>query len=135
MSALLVMVAGIVFEAAADGVRALHGGQLQKGGKHYYEMTLREADPVLHSQEVTLYVYDAQGRPLMTHNSTVRAVVVSGREKVSLDLPPVGDNRLAGSALFTPQSGTQMLVTASWSDDQFPEQVKFSLTPAKTTGR
>ncbi|MBF0158881.1 MAG: hypothetical protein HQL58_05105 [Magnetococcales bacterium] len=127
-----IMVAG---EAVADGARALHGGQLQKGGKHYYEMVVHEVDPALRTQEVVLYVYDLQGKPKRTQQVTARAVAVSGREKVSIDLPSIGDNRLAGSAMFKPQPDTRLLVTTSWSDDQFPEQVKFTMGTGKATGK
>ncbi|MBF0160612.1 MAG: hypothetical protein HQL58_13950 [Magnetococcales bacterium] len=123
---LLLLAMSSINSAVAAGVKAVHGGQLQKGSSnHYYEMTLREVDPALHTQEMVLYVYDMQGRPQVVRQVTARAVIIIGREKVNMDLPSVGGNRLVGSALFMPQAGMRVLVTVSWSDDQFPEQVKF----------
>ena len=110
-----------------------HGGQVQKGEKHYYEVILHEIDPATHTHEVRLYVMNAAGVPLPSKEVFAKAELFSGG-RTRIDLPANGENSFLGSGMFELFSGARMVVMVNWPGEGFPEKVNFAsirTTPAK----
>ena len=95
--------------AQAHSHAAPNGGQIQKIGAYETELVVR-------GPEVTLYIVDEKEQKVdATKLSATAVVLAKGNEQKTVELKPVGDNKLAGKADFAVEGKFRATVTLKTS--------------------
>lgn len=76
------------------------------GGKQHWEL-------VANGGELTLYVNDADEKPVNTEGGTGSAMVLLAGKTTEIALKPAGDNKLTGSGDFAAAKGMKVIVKTS----------------------
>jgi hypothetical protein len=97
--------------AVAHEATGPNGGQLRDAGVYHVELVLRAKDRGVQDATVLAYVFDSADRALPSAGLKGKLVLLMGKDKVSAELVPDGDNRLRGSARFDPSQAAKAVVT------------------------
>ncbi len=75
-------------------------------GKQHWEL-------VANGSELTLYVLDAEEKPVKTDGGSATAQVLLGGKTSEIQLKPDGENKLKGTGAFTAAKGMKVIVKTS----------------------
>jgi hypothetical protein len=76
------------------------------GGKQHWELVAK-------GNELTLYVSDADEKPVNVDNGSAKAQVLIGGKTHNIELKPSGSNTLKASGDFTAKKGMKVIVTTN----------------------
>jgi hypothetical protein len=111
-------------DAYLDSVKAPHGGQLRMAGPLHLELVLTGEQGSVQARPVVVYVTDHAGKALSTQGAGGQVTLLVGQRKVEATLQPDGENRLKGSAQYTPQEDIKAIVRVQLAG-QSPQQARF----------
>ena len=81
-----------------------NGGVVENAGKYHIELVMR-------ADELRAFVTGDGGAKVDTKGTEASAVVLAGREKLTLKLIPAGGNALAAGGKFEPRAGAKVVLT------------------------
>lgn len=96
--------AGAHTDEHLDQVKTPHQGQLRMAGAYHLEL-------VVNDNALLVYVTDHGDQPLESKGLTATAVVLSGKDRVTVKLQPAGDNLLKGRGGFILDPKMKVTVT------------------------
>ena len=96
-----------------------HGGHEVEVGKYHIELVVKDRD-------LSLYVRDRGDKAIDPKSIKATANVMSGKEKISVELKPAGADTLTAQAPFSIQKDAKVVVTFSVAGAK-SEQARFSL--------
>jgi hypothetical protein len=76
------------------------------GGKQHWELVAK-------GNEITLYVLDANEKPVNVESGTAKAQVVIGKKTHNVEFKPAGNNMLKATGDFTAAKGMKVIVTTN----------------------
>ena len=76
------------------------------GGKQHWELVAK-------GNELTLYVLDADEKPVAVGSGSAKAQVLIGGKTHNVDLKPAGNNTLKAAGTFTATKGMKVIVTTN----------------------
>lgn len=108
-----------------DGQPAPHGGQLRMAGVYHFELVVARDSLEAKSNPVTVFVTDHAGTKVPTAGAKGTAILLAGKNRVTVTLQPDGDNRLKGVGTYasTPDMKAVVSVTLAGSP---AEQARFT---------
>ena len=114
-------------DATLYKMRAPHSGQLRMVGIHHFELVITKDNKEAKSSPVDVYITDHAGTKVPTVGATGIATILTGKNKSTVKLAAVGDNKLAGTGNYAYNSETKVVVVITFAD-KTTGQAKF--TPA-----
>ncbi|MBK8637020.1 MAG: hypothetical protein IPN92_01630 [Chromatiaceae bacterium] len=112
-------------DATLDTLAAPNGGQLRMAGPYHYELVLAKEGGEAKERPVLVYVTDHAGQAVSTAGASGSAILLSSQGKVTASLAPDGDNRMKGTAAYTPAPGMKAVVSIALAG-KGPEQARFT---------
>lgn len=119
-------------DATLDAMATPNGGQLRMAGAWHLELVLARTATATQEQPVRLFLTDHAGQAQNAQGARASVTLLSGKDKVTVDLRPDGGNRLQGSARYTARPDLKAIVTLT-VPGQEPVQARF--TPLAATAK
>lgn len=100
-------------DATLDKTKAPNGGQLRMAGAYHYELVVAAPGKEAAMAPVKVYVTDHAGAKIATAGATGTSTLLSGANKTTIALQPMGDNVMGGSGsyLSTPEMKVIVSIT------------------------
>lgn len=120
--AILAVLAGLSFsagigsahdDATLDKQPAPHGGQMRMAGPYHLELTLVPGARAAQENPVVVYVTDHAGKEISTAGAKGTATLLTGKQKITVELKPDGGNRLKGVASYDATPATKVAVSVT----------------------
>ncbi len=106
-----------------DANKTPHGGQVRMAGMYHFELVVKPND-------LKVYVMDHGNNPIETKDMQAKAVVLTGKDKVKLDLHPAEENLLISNEAFGISDDMKVVLSVT-PKGQAVEQARF--TPMQKT--
>lgn len=103
---------------AADDHKPRFGGQVRESKNYDMELVAKD-------RELTLYLNEHGGKKFDAKAASATAIVLTGKDKATVELAPAGDNVLKGTGTFSVAADTKVLVTVT-AGGKASEQVRFT---------
>ena len=107
-----------------DTIKTPHQGQLRMAGAYHLEL-------VVNDNALLVYVTDHGDQPIESKGLTASAVVLSGKDRVTVRLQPAGDNLLKGRGGFILDPKMKVTVTVKHGS----ETAQATFQPMKKHGQ
>jgi len=88
-------------DAYLDSQKTPHGGQMRMAGMYHFELVLAKDAKADKETAIIVYITDHTGNKIPSTGANATITILSGKDKVSTQLKPEGDNVLKGSAKYT----------------------------------
>jgi hypothetical protein len=95
-------------DATLDAMESPNGGQVRMAGPYHFEL-------VLGTNELSVYLSDHGNTPVPSAGVSGSVILLSGG-RTTLDLNPVGDNRLTGQGTFATTQDMKAVVLLTFPD-------------------
>lgn len=108
-----------------DSVKSPHGGQTRMAGPYHFELVLKAGSTNASANPVTVYVRDHAGKAISTKGATANLLIVQGKQKISVDLQPQGENEMVGQANYAATADLKAALTFTMAG-KGAEQARFT---------
>lgn len=102
-----------------------HGGQMRMAGPLHYELVVARDGKATRDNPVVVHVTDHAGNKVPTAGASGTAMILAGKERVTVKLLPDGENRLKGSGNYASTPDMKVVVSVTLPGKP-PEQARFT---------
>jgi hypothetical protein len=108
-----------------DTMKAPNGGQLRMAGAYHFELVVARSAVGAQDQPVTVYLSDHGGNKIASAGASGSATIMSGKQKIVIQLKPDGDNRLKGTGKYAASQDMKVIVSIALPN-KTAEQARFT---------